>query len=129
MTTDAPKSTDPLIDETVAHLQALVRLDTSNPPGREMAVARYLDTVLREAGVETWLDEPAPDRAAFIARIRGDGSQRPLLLMAHMDVVGVEAAKWSVPRSAPRSATATSTGAARSTTRDARLQPDGDAPC
>lgn len=97
MTTDAPKSTDPLIDETVAHLQALVRLDTSNPPGREMAVARYLDTVLREAGVETWLDEPAPERAAFIARIRGDGSQRPLLLMAHMDVVGVEAEKWTAP--------------------------------
>ncbi|HEX4933783.1 MAG TPA: M20/M25/M40 family metallo-hydrolase, partial [Gemmatimonadaceae bacterium] len=97
MTTDAPRFTDPLLDETVAHLQALIRLDTSNPPGNEIGVARYLDGVLRAEGVETWLDEPAEGRAAFVARVRGDGSQRPLLLMAHMDVVGVEAAKWSVP--------------------------------
>lgn len=97
MTTDAPRFADPLLDETVTHLQAMLRLDTSNPPGREMAVARYLDGVLREAGVETWLDEPAPERAAFIARIKGDGSQRPILLMAHMDVVGVEPEKWTAP--------------------------------
>lgn len=97
MTTDAFVFTDPILDETVAHLQALIRLDTSNPPGNEIAVARYLDEVLRAEGVETWLDEPAEGRAAFVARVRGDGTQRPLLLMAHMDVVGVEAAKWSVP--------------------------------
>ncbi|MCC6930612.1 MAG: M20/M25/M40 family metallo-hydrolase [Gemmatimonadaceae bacterium] len=97
MTTDPSALSDPILDETVSHLQALIRLDTSNPPGNEMAVARYLDQVLRAEGVETWLDEPAEGRAAFVARVRGDGSQRPLLLMAHMDVVGVEAAKWSVP--------------------------------
>lgn len=90
-------ATDPILDETIAHLQALIRLDTSNPPGNEIAVARYLDEVLRGAGVETWLDEPAEGRASLIARIKGDGSARPLLLMAHMDVVGVEAEKWSVP--------------------------------
>lgn len=97
MTTDAPRFTDPVLAETVAHLQAMIRLDTSNPPGNEIAVARYLEGVLRAEGVETWLDEPAEGRAAFIARVRGDGSRRPLLLMAHMDVVGVEAAKWSTP--------------------------------
>ncbi|MFP5353733.1 MAG: hypothetical protein ACLGIK_01045, partial [Gemmatimonadota bacterium] len=42
-------ATDPILDETIAHLQALIRLDTSNPPGNEIAVARYLDEVLRGA--------------------------------------------------------------------------------
>lgn len=86
-----------ILDETIAHLQALIRLDSSNPPGNELAVARYLDGVFRAEGIETWLDEPAEGRAALIARLRGDGSARALLLMAHMDVVGVEAEKWSVP--------------------------------
>lgn len=89
------KTSDDL-SETIAHLQALIRFDTSNPPGNEIVVARYLDEVLRGAGIETWLDEPAEGRASLIARIEGDGSERPLLLMAHMDVVGVEAEKWSV---------------------------------
>ncbi len=92
-----PTPHDPLLQEVLQHLQALIRLDTSNPPGNEVQVARYLDEVMQEAGIETWLDEPAPGRASFIARIRGDGSERPLLLMAHMDVVGVEPEQWTHP--------------------------------
>lgn len=92
-----PIAGDPVVQEAIEHLQALIRLDTSNPPGHELAVARYLDGVLRTAGIDTWLDEPAPERGSLIARIRGDGSERPLLLMAHMDVVGVEPAKWTHP--------------------------------
>lgn len=88
---------DPLLEEAIGHLQALIRIDTSNPPGDELAVAQYLDGVLRAAGIETWLDEPAPGRGSLVARIRGDGTARPLLLMAHMDVVGVEAGKWTHP--------------------------------
>ncbi|MBK6489874.1 MAG: M20/M25/M40 family metallo-hydrolase [Gemmatimonadetes bacterium] len=92
-----PVTDDPVVQETIEHLQALIRLDSSNPPGNELAVARYLDGVLRAAGIDTWLDEPAPERGALIARIRGDGTERPLLLMAHMDVVGVEPDKWTYP--------------------------------
>lgn len=88
---------DPMLSEVLQHLRALIQLDTSNPPGNEMLVARYLDEVLQGAGIETWLDEPAPGRASLIARIRGDGSSRPLLLIAHMDVVGVEPAEWTHP--------------------------------
>ncbi|MDP1857338.1 MAG: M20/M25/M40 family metallo-hydrolase, partial [Gemmatimonadaceae bacterium] len=90
-------SWDDVTRETVTHVQSLIRINTANPPGNEMAAARYLDTVLRADGIETWLDEPAPGRAALVARIRGDGSHRPLLLLAHMDVVGVESEKWTVP--------------------------------
>jgi acetylornithine deacetylase/succinyl-diaminopimelate desuccinylase-like protein len=82
--------------ETVAHLQAMIRMNTVNPPGNELPVARYLDSTLRAAGIETHLFEPTPGRGALVARIRGDGSRQPVLIMAHMDVVGVERAHWSV---------------------------------
>ena len=77
-------------------LQRLIRHNTVNPPGNELAVAQYLDSTLKAAGIETHLFEPAPGRAAFVARLRGNGSRRPVIIMGHMDVVGVERAKWSV---------------------------------
>ena len=80
--------------ETIQHLQALIRIESVNPPGNEIGVARYLQDVLRGAGVESELLEPAPGRGAVVARVRGSGRARPLLLMAHMDVVGVEREKW-----------------------------------
>jgi acetylornithine deacetylase/succinyl-diaminopimelate desuccinylase-like protein len=61
--------------ECISHLQALIRMDTVNPPGRELGVARYLDDVLRGAGIETTLLEPAPGRAALIGRLKGNGTQ------------------------------------------------------
>ena len=82
--------------ETVEHLQQLIRINTVNPPGNEMQLARYLDGTLKAAGIETQLFEPAPGRAALVARIRGNGSRKPVVLMAHMDVVGVEREHWSV---------------------------------
>jgi acetylornithine deacetylase/succinyl-diaminopimelate desuccinylase-like protein len=82
--------------ETIAHLQALIRFNTTNPPGNELPLARYLADVLRAAEIETQLLEPAPMRGAVVARLRGDGRDAPVLLMAHMDVVGVEAEHWSV---------------------------------
>lgn len=80
--------------ECIAHLQALIRMDTVNPPGREMGVARYLDDVLRGAGIETTLLEPAPGRAALVGRLKGSGKRRPVMMVAHMDVVGVERERW-----------------------------------
>ena len=82
--------------ETVAHLQAMLRMNTVNPPGNEIVVARYLEGVLSGEGIETRLFEPAPGRAAVLARLRGNGTAKPVILMAHMDVVGVEQEKWSV---------------------------------
>jgi acetylornithine deacetylase/succinyl-diaminopimelate desuccinylase-like protein len=82
--------------ETLAHLQTMIRLNTVNPPGNEMQVARFLDSTLTAAGIETHLFEPAPGRAAFVARLKGNGSKQPVLIMGHMDVVGVERAHWTV---------------------------------
>jgi acetylornithine deacetylase/succinyl-diaminopimelate desuccinylase-like protein len=87
---------DAVKPQTVTHLQRLIKINSVNPPGNEMAVARYLEGVLKAARIETQLFEPSPGRAALIARLRGNGSKRPVILMAHMDVVGVEPEHWSV---------------------------------
>jgi acetylornithine deacetylase/succinyl-diaminopimelate desuccinylase-like protein len=87
---------DAVRTETLEHLQRMIRMDTQNPPGNEMQVARYLESTLKSAGVETFLFEPAPGRASFVARIRGSGAKQPLIIMGHMDVVGVEREHWSV---------------------------------
>ena len=83
-------------DETIAHLQALIRIDTVNPPGNEMRAARYLEQVLTRESIECRVLEPAPGRGIVVARLRGDGSRRPVMILAHMDVVGVERDHWSV---------------------------------
>ncbi|MCC6318809.1 MAG: M20/M25/M40 family metallo-hydrolase [Gemmatimonadaceae bacterium] len=80
--------------ECIGHLQALIRIESVNPPGNEIGVARYLHDVLQKAGIGAQLLEPAPGRGAVIARIHGTGRKGALLLMAHMDVVGVERDKW-----------------------------------
>ncbi|HLA14704.1 MAG TPA: hypothetical protein VJZ25_06735, partial [Gemmatimonadaceae bacterium] len=71
----------------MSRLQDLIRFDTTNPPGNELPLARYLESALRAEGVETTLFEPDRNRAALIARIRGTGAARPVILLAHMDVV------------------------------------------
>lgn len=81
--------------ETVARLQELIRFNTVNPPGNELPLARYLERVLKEEGIDTTVFEPVENRAAVIGRIRGSGAGRPVILLAHMDVVGVERAGWS----------------------------------
>jgi acetylornithine deacetylase/succinyl-diaminopimelate desuccinylase-like protein len=90
---------DEVVREATAQLQALIRINTSNPPGNELAAARFLDSLLRADGIESRVYESAPGRGAVVARIRatGGGTPRtPVILMGHMDVVGVDTAKWTV---------------------------------
>ncbi len=82
--------------ETVSRLQAIIRFDTTNPPGNELPLALYLETALRDEGIETTRFEPEQNRAVLVGRIRGNGTKRPVILLAHMDVVGVERSRWSV---------------------------------
>jgi acetylornithine deacetylase/succinyl-diaminopimelate desuccinylase-like protein len=81
--------------ETVALLQSLIRFNTTNPPGNELPLARFIHELFSKEGIESRLLIPAENRGAVVARIPGDGSARPVLLLAHMDVVGVETDKWS----------------------------------
>ena len=81
--------------ETISRLQAIIRFDTTNPPGNELPLARYLESALRDEGIETNLLEPTENRAQVIGRIRGNGALRPVILLAHMDVVGVQRERWT----------------------------------
>lgn len=81
---------------TVEHLTQLVRIDTSNPPGNETSAAQYIKKVLDREGIPSQIVESAPGRGSIIARLRGNGSRKPLLLLGHLDVVGVERERWSV---------------------------------
>ena len=83
--------------EAVRLLQDLIRIDTTNPPGNERAAALHLQKLLESDGIETRLLDVAPGRANLYARIKGDGSQRPLILLSHTDVVMAEPQRWSVP--------------------------------
>ena len=83
--------------ETLQHYQALVRLDTTDPPGNESRVAEYLKQVLDREGIAAELHALEPGRANLVARLPGNGSKRPLLLMSHTDTVRVDPAKWKFP--------------------------------
>jgi acetylornithine deacetylase/succinyl-diaminopimelate desuccinylase-like protein len=82
--------------EAAHFLADLVRIDTQDPPGNESRVADYLQKTLKDAGIDTELLETVPGRASLVARLKGDGSKRPILLMAHEDVVPVDRARWTV---------------------------------
>lgn len=84
-------------DEALRHFQALLRLDTSNPPGNEARAVDYLESVLKAAGIETQRFARESNRPNLVARLRGNGSKRPLLVMGHTDVVTVDASKWTHP--------------------------------
>ena len=83
-------------DEARHFLADLIRIDTQDPPGNESRVAHYLEGVLKEAGVDSEILKPVEGRASLVARLKGNGSQRPLLLMAHEDVVPVDRSHWTV---------------------------------
>jgi acetylornithine deacetylase/succinyl-diaminopimelate desuccinylase-like protein len=84
-------------DEGMRHFQAIVRIDTTDPPGNETRVAEYVKKVLEAEGIPVILAAKDPARANLIARIKGNGSKRPLLIMGHSDTVRVDPSKWTFP--------------------------------
>jgi acetylornithine deacetylase/succinyl-diaminopimelate desuccinylase-like protein len=83
--------------ETLQHFQALMRLDTSSPPGNETRAVEYLEQVFEKEGVPFQVFAKDPSRANLVARIKGNGKKRPILVMGHTDVVTVDPAKWTHP--------------------------------
>lgn len=84
-------------DSTAALLSELIRVNTSNPPGKTAGIAELLAPRFKALGFDVEII-PTPDtgKAVIIARLKGDGSKRPVLIAAHADVVGVERDKWSL---------------------------------
>ena len=88
---------DTLAERAHRYLADLVRIDTSNPPGNETRLAQYLRRVATEEDIPSELLGADSARMSLVARLRGSGKSRPLLLMAHSDVVPAEPANWTVP--------------------------------
>jgi acetylornithine deacetylase/succinyl-diaminopimelate desuccinylase-like protein len=88
--------------EAMRHYQALVRIDTTDPPGNETRAVEYLRGVLEAEGIPVTVAAKDPARANLIARLKGNGSKRPVIFMGHTDEVQVDPSKWTF---APFSAT------------------------
>jgi acetylornithine deacetylase/succinyl-diaminopimelate desuccinylase-like protein len=86
----------PASADALTILRGLVQIDTSNPPGNETKAAQYLKAYLDREGIPSEIIESAPGRGNLIARLKGNGTKKALLLMGHIDVVGVERDKWTV---------------------------------
>jgi acetylornithine deacetylase/succinyl-diaminopimelate desuccinylase-like protein len=85
-----------LRDEAVELLQALIRVDTVNPPGNETGAAEVLRDYLSPFGIECASYARVPERANLVARIPGRGGGPSLLLLSHTDTVLADPAEWSV---------------------------------
>ena len=95
MPTTAKADAHALTEEAVRYLQGLLRIDTTNPPGNEMAAVEYLAGVLEREGYETTIVESGPGRGNVVTRYCGTGEQAPFLLYGHLDVVTAEPRQWS----------------------------------
>jgi acetylornithine deacetylase/succinyl-diaminopimelate desuccinylase-like protein len=82
--------------ELIDRFTQLLRIDTSNPPGNETKVAKMLEAALSREGIPAKILALDPDRANLVARIRGNGRKKPIVVLGHTDVVGVQRSKWSV---------------------------------
>src|ERR1700759_2904486 len=90
-------------EEAMRHYQALIRIDSTDPPGNETRVVDYVKQVLEAEGIPFLVGGREPAPANLVARLKGNGSKKPLLIMGHTDTVKVDPAKWGFgPFSAAR---------------------------
>jgi acetylornithine deacetylase/succinyl-diaminopimelate desuccinylase-like protein len=88
-----------IASDAIGWLQDLIRINTSNPPGNEIVAAKYLAGILDREGIHSEIYESSPGRGFLVARLSASAMPDPsraLLLMGHLDVVGVDKAKWKL---------------------------------
>ena len=83
-------------EEAIDLLRRYLMIDTTNPPGNEIAGARFLAEVLDGDGIASEIVESAPGRGNLRARVPGDGSLGALVLHHHIDVVYADRRYWTV---------------------------------
>ena len=84
-------------EEAAKILSGYIQADTTNPPGREIVGARFLQGILEKEGLSPTLLESQPDRGNLICSMKGTESEPPIVLLHHIDVVPAEAEKWKQP--------------------------------
>ena len=77
-------------------LSRYIRIDTTNPPGNEIAAALFWKEVLAKDGLEAQVLESQPGRGVVYARLKGSGEKKALILLHHLDVVPAVKADWEV---------------------------------
>src|SRR5260370_36254559 len=95
----SPSALARVSDESIGWLRLLLTINTTNPPGNEAKAAEYIKAILGAEGIPSETLEVAPGRSAVVARRRSSALPDPgraLLLLGHLDVVGVDKSKWSV---------------------------------
>jgi len=88
-----------ITSDAIGWLQGLIRINTTNPPGNEIAAAKYIAGILDREGIHSEIFESTPGRGFLVARLSSSAMPDPsraLLLMGHLDVVGVDKTKWTV---------------------------------
>ena len=94
--TSRPTAATNVDEETLRHFQALVRMDTADPPGTSSR-RPILKKIFDAEGIPAQIVALEPKRPSVIARLKGSGRKRPILIMGHSDVVNVDPKKWTHP--------------------------------
>ena len=81
--------------DTARLLSLYIQIDTTNPPGNERKSADFLEGFLSSRSVQSAIYTPAPGRANLLAKLEGDGSEGPIMLLHHMDVVPANTERWA----------------------------------
>jgi len=79
--------------EAIRTIQEYVRINTSNPPGDVLKAADFLTRILQREGIPVKRYDSGPGRSIVVARLKGTGTAKPLLLLHHMDVVPTDASR------------------------------------
>ncbi len=82
--------------ESLQHFQSIVRINTTNPPGNEVQITDYLGRLFDREGIPYKVFTLEPGRANLVARLKGNGRKRPILVLGHTDTVGIQREKWPV---------------------------------
>ncbi|HKK26520.1 MAG TPA: M20/M25/M40 family metallo-hydrolase [Gemmatimonadota bacterium] len=84
-------------DEAVRLTRDYLRINTTNPPGNEVATMRFLAGILAKEGIPFDTAVSAPGRGNIWARLEGSTDAPALVLLSHMDVVPADTAYWDQP--------------------------------
>ena len=82
--------------EVTTLLADLIKIDTTNPPGKEMKAAKFIAEYLGKENLQSEIFESAPGRGSVVTRIKGSGEKSNLLLLSHLDVVAANPKEWTV---------------------------------
>ncbi len=83
-------------DYGVKLVREFLKIDSSNPPGKEEESVLFLEALLRKAGIQSQIVSTAPRRANVLARLDGRKRGKPVVLLSHVDVVPAHASEWEV---------------------------------